>query len=75
MKTIKSITKNADKMYAELNQWVSEGRIPLLDLAYPNHDGNQDAEAVAEMMELRDRLNAIMNACKVGIDNLSSAID
>ena len=54
---------------------MSEGLITLLDLAYPNHDGVQDADVVSVMMLLRQTLNSLSVACQNWIDKLSEAIE
>lgn len=64
----------AETFYALLNKFVSQGTIPLMDAAYPQHDGNQDAEVASEMMLLRDRLSAIATGCEMAIDHLNRAI-
>lgn len=53
---------------------MSEGLVALLDLAYPKHDGEQDADAVSDMMLLRQTLNGLSCACQIWIDELSEAI-
>ena len=75
MAKIEDLTKAAESFYKALNEFVSEGTLPLIDKAYPEHDGNADADVVADMMTLRDRLNAIKNGCEMGITHLSDVID
>ena len=74
MKTIIEIRKNVEATYALLNKFATEGSLPLMDLAYPNHDGEQDAEAVSEMMLLRDSLNGLKHVCEMSMDALTKAI-
>lgn len=75
MNDINEIRNAVEAIYAKLNNWASEGSIPLLDKAYPNHDGIADHEAIAEMMMLQQSLNSLSKACELGIGNLSRIID
>lgn len=74
IKNIKKMTADADKQYHIVNDLVSEGLVPLIDIAYPQHDGEQDAEAVADMMALRQSANALAKACNILVDNLTDVI-
>lgn len=64
-----------ESLYAVINDWNSKGTKPLLDMAYPQHDGNADGEAVAELMLLRQSLNTLSRACEIGINHISNAIN
>lgn len=46
----------------------------MLDLAYPKHDGEQDADAVADMMLLRQSANGLSKACNILVEKLTDAI-
>lgn len=73
---INEFNKQAEAFYKALNEWVSEESVnKLTDIAYPNHDGKQDADVVATMFSLRDTLHGIEQGCKMGIGNLSIIID
>lgn len=48
-----------DNVYELINDLVSNHSIDMLDLAYPKHEGKQDADAVAEMMLLRQSANSL----------------
>ncbi len=61
---IKKIEKNASIAYQDINHLMSD-EIALLDLAYPNHDGKQDADAVGEMLYLRQSVAALKMACEI----------
>ena len=74
IKNIKKTTADADKLYQIVNGLVSEGLAPFMDIAYPQHDGEQDAEAVADMMTLRQRANALARACNNLADKLTDII-
>ena len=74
MKKIIEIRERAEGFYTLLNKFATDGSLPLMDMAYPNHDGEQDAEVVSEMMLLRDRLNGLKHACEMSMDALTSAI-
>ena len=73
MKT-KEFMKEAENFYGKLNSWISEGTMPLTDMVYPNHDGQANAEAMADLMELRDRLSAILNGAEEGLDRINGLI-
>lgn len=61
---IRKVEKNASKAYQDINHLMSD-EIALLDLAYPNHDGEQDADAVGEMLYLRQSVSALKKACEI----------
>lgn len=68
------IQKQVESVYAVINALNTYGRVPLIDLAYPSHDGVQDAGAVADLMMLRDSLNSLSKACRHCVDNLTAVI-
>lgn len=72
---ISELRKNIDNTYGEINDMISFKGIELIDLAYPNHDGNQDADAAAEMMLLRQSANSLKNACEILIKKLTDVIE
>lgn len=74
IKNIKKTTADAEKLYQIVNDLVSEGIVPLINIAYPQHDGEQDAEAVADMMALRQSANALAKACNILVDKLTDVI-
>lgn len=74
IRIIKETTAEADKLYQVINDLVSEGLVPLVDIVYPQHDGEQDAEAVADMMALRQSANALAKACNILVDKLTDVI-
>ncbi len=61
---IVKVDKNANIAYQDINYLMSN-EIALLDLAYPNHDGKQDADAVGEMLYLRQSVAALKKACEI----------
>ena len=70
---IQNIEQNVSKAYEILNKLGSNG-LELMDLAFPNHDGVQDAKAVGELMYLRQSVNSLKNACELAINKLNDAI-
>ena len=74
MKAI-NFTNQSETFYKHLNEFISQGTTPLLDLAYPNHDGNLDADAIGNLMLLRDRLNSIINGCNIAINHINEVIN
>lgn len=77
MKTaeLKKLNEQAENTYQAINHMMSQKSLELLDLAYPNHDGEQDAEAVAKMMTLRQTLSSLATACKTLQEKLTDAIN
>lgn len=68
-------TRNkVDDVYELINDLVSNHSIDMLDLAYPKHDGKQDAGAVAEMMLLRQSANSLSEVCSILVGKLTDAI-
>ncbi len=73
MKTIIEITKDVNRTYAILNQWISQHH--LADKVVPNHDGDPDYEVIAALIQLRSDLQSLQRAAQVAIDNISANID
>lgn len=65
MKTLQEIRKEVETVYATINDWNTDNN--LLDMAYPQHDGVKDADAISEMMLLRQSLNRMIQACNIGV--------
>ena len=63
-----------ENVYELINDLVSNHSIDMLDLAYPKYDGKQDADAVAEMMLLRQSANSLSEACNILVSKLTDAI-
>ena len=74
-KDIVSVNKEVEKVYKIVNDLISLHEMDMLDLAYPEHDGEQDANAVAEMMLLRQSANGLSDACKILTQKITEAID
>nr|DAQ52386.1 MAG TPA: hypothetical protein [Caudoviricetes sp.] len=74
IKNIKKTTADAEKLYQIVNDLVSGGIVPLADIAYPQHDGEQDAKAVADIMALRQSANALAKACNILVGKLTDVI-
>lgn len=69
------LNEEAQNTYQAINHMMSQKSLELLDLAYPNHDGEQDGEAAAEMMMLRQTLSALATACEILQEELTAAIN
>lgn len=74
IKDLKNVGMKADEMYAIINGIVSDSGLSLLDMAYPKHDGVQDANAVGGMMYLRNTLSSLSKACDILTNKLTEAI-
>lgn len=76
IKNIVSARNKVDDIYQLiLCQIIGYNSYELLDLAYPKHDGKQDAEAVAEMMLLRQSANSLAETCRILVRKLTDAIE
>lgn len=69
-----SAYKVADGVYQIINDRMSEGICELLDMAYPNQDGVQDPDVIADMMMLRDTLQSLSKACDIWTKQLTEVI-
>lgn len=69
-----SANKVADGVYQIINDRMSEGICELLDMAYPNQDGVQDPDVIADMMMLRDTLQSLSKACDIWTKQLTEVI-
>ena len=69
------LNKQAENAYHAINHMMSHKSLELLDLAYPNHDGEQNGEAVAEMMMLRQTLFSLATASEILKEKLTAAIN
>lgn len=68
------VKNKAEKAYAAINDMISNYAIKMIDLAYPKHDGEQDAEVIAEMMLLRQSVNSLSTACNLLVNKLTDVI-
>lgn len=75
MKSITELTEDVERTYASVNDWISSGVLPLVDIAFPNHVGQYDINAISDMLTLRDRLNSLMKACGIADNHLSYVIE
>lgn len=77
MRTINNINAQAENIYSVLNNWLSDGGTTrsLIDHVYPEHDGNPNHEAVADLQVLRDTLHSLQMACEKSIERLTEVID
>ena len=71
---IVSARKVAEGTYQIVNDRMSESICNLIDIAYPNHDGVQDPEVIADMMLLRDTLQSLSMACEIWTKQLTEVI-
>lgn len=71
---VTNVRDNAEKAYEVINDLISNYDLELLDLAYPNHDGKQDADVISDMMLLRQSANSLAKACELLVGKLTNAI-
>lgn len=71
---VTNVRDNAEKAYKVINDLISNHDLDLLDLAYPNHDGKQDADVVSDMMLLRQSANSLAKACELLVGKLTDVI-
>ena len=74
-KTVKRMLSKSEAYYADVNFFTSMGRLPLLDYAYPKHDGKQNPLHAAYLYELRDRVNAIGRICEMITKDITDVLD
>lgn len=68
------VNNEVEKVYELINELISNHSLDMLDLAYPKHDGEQDADAVVDMMLLRQSANGLSKACNILVEKLTDAI-
>lgn len=68
------VKNKAEKAYEAINDLISHYGIEMIDLAYPKHDGEQDADVIAEMMLLRQSVNSLSTACNLLVNKLTDVI-
>lgn len=71
---IKKTLKIVNTAYSEINDTISLEGMQMIDLAYPKHDGEQDADAVTDLMLLRQDANSLMHACEILVKKITDAI-
>lgn len=73
-KNLTDVKNKAEKAYELINDLISHHSLDMMDLAYPGHDGEQDADVVAEMMRLRQTVNSLSVACDILVNKLTDII-
>lgn len=73
-KNIKRANMCIHDAYAEINDIVSFKGISMIDFAYPNHDGVMNADAVSDLMLMREDANRLLDACDMLIKKITCAI-
>lgn len=69
-----SANKVADGAYQIINDRMGEGICELLNMAYPNKDGVENPDVIADMMMLRDTLQSLSKACDIWTKQLTEVI-
>ena len=72
MKSISKTNVSVENAYSELNQFISEGHTAILDMAYPDHDGVQDAETMSELIALYNNCANLIRGCKLAMTHIES---
>lgn len=72
---ILELRNKVDNVSSLVDSLFAEGAFPLLIKLYPNLDGVIDEEQEANMMLLRDSLNALANMCDFGVERLSAVLE
>lgn len=70
-----SANKIAEGAYQIINDRMSEGIVELLNMAYPNRDGVEDPNVIADMMMLRQTLQSLSDACDIWSKELTEVIE
>ena len=66
------IIKDANNIYDQLSREIG---MSFIDEIYPNHDGVADHNAAVRLMEFRQALYNLTQACDMVISHLTEAID
>lgn len=72
---ILDLRNKVDNVSSLIDSFFAEGAFPLLIKLYPNLDGVINEEQEANMMLLRDSLNALANMCDFGVERLSAVLE
>ena len=72
---ILDLRNKVDNVSSLIDSFFAEGAFPLLIKLYPNLDGVINEEQEANMMLLRDSLNALANMCDFGVKRLSAVLE
>lgn len=73
--TIKTMTQEFERAHTLVNEFVTAGAWPIVRTAYPNLDGIEDPEAVAQLTALRDRLGSVGHACLYAASMIAGVTD
>ena len=73
-KNLTDVKTEAERAYELINDLIIHHSLDMMDLAYPEHDGEQDADVVAEMMSLRQTVNSLSVACDMLVYKLTEVI-
>ena len=68
------VKNKAEKAYVAINDMISNYGIEMIDLAYPEHDGEQDADVISAMMLLRQSVNSLSMACNLLVNKITDVI-
>lgn len=71
---LNTANNEVEKVYELINDLVSNHGLEMVDLAYPNHDGVQDADVVSDMMLLRQSANSLSKACNILVKKFTDVI-
>lgn len=71
---LNTLYNEVEKAYGFINDFLGNHGLDMIDLAYPNHDGVQDADVAADMMLLRQSTNSLSKACNILVKKLTDAI-
>ena len=72
---ILELRNKVDNVSSLIDSLLAEGAFPLLIKLYPNLDGVINEEQEANMMLIRDSLNALANMCDFGVERLSAVLE
>lgn len=72
---ILDLRNKVDNVSSLIDSFFAEGAFPLLIKLYPNLDGVINEEQEANIMLLRDSLNALANMCDFGVERLSAILE
>lgn len=72
---IQNLVKQINSSFTMLNNWASEGVMPISDLVYPSHDGKEEAIVVCNIIELHFALQRMQRACEISLNQIKSFVE
>ena len=72
-KEVQTLINELDAAYEKLNN-SSIGTMPFADYMYLKHDGKEDSDAGSDLLQLRQAIYSLSNACSMCLENLCTIL-